>query len=301
GSSEYYIAFVPAGYDDPINSSRTYKTVYYYNGDGGDGNPTVVTNQALTGSGTSWSGNFTNPSNSIEVAWGSVVIKVNGVEVARGQSNKTIKGSGVTGTMNHQLTAGSFSITFTTPPAATPTVDYLYSPVFEAGIPMAINNGDILDGNTIVFIIHKTANNTFYGISRHFDDPKTHLESLYRVNPNRRIAAGLSRGGIMTRDLLIQRYSQIAAFIIVAPNSASMTWSNYQDRGIYLIGGQTDTVVTPPNDVFMNGAGSITSYRFHPKVTLLDAVGHTSVLWDTNAYNRSTAPFDWVKWAGLWS
>jgi hypothetical protein len=298
--NEWWIAFLPSEYST-VGSTTNYKTVYWWNGDGGDGNATAVTNQNLSGSGTSWSGNFTNGGQ--EVAWGTVVIKVSGVEVARGRYNGTIIGNGVSGTMNHTSNNGSFSVTFSSTPGATPTIDYVYSPVFEAGLPRYLNRGDTLDGKTIVFIVHKETDDSFYNVTQHFDNARSAAEGIFRIDTDRRIAAGLSRGAVFCRQLLIDRNSQIAGTILVATDiSGTIPWSDLYDRGQMWISGQTDATTSPPNSNYMNAIGSShTGFRYFPSFTLYDATGHTSSLWDTNAFNRSTAPWDWVQWASLWN
>lgn len=302
GGSEYVVVLLPAGYDDPENSTKNYKTVFWWSGDGGDGNPTVVTNQAMTGSGSNWGGNFNNPNNVREVFWGTVVVKVSGVEVARGQYDGTIKGPGVNGTMNHTAAAGSFSVTFDTPPGATPTIDYLHSPTTEAGIPMEINGGDTLDNDTIVCIIHKAANNSFYNIVGHYDDPKATILSNYRVDTNRLCAAGISRGGMMVGNCVINRQSDFCCFIIAAGLiSGTPNYTTLQNKGLLVVSGQNDTVVTPPNAGIMVAMNNIPDYKFYPKLVFVDGQGHTGVVWNTNCYNRNTAPVDWLDFFSLHS
>lgn len=302
GGDEWYAIFIPARYYSTTNTSEYYKTVYYYNGDGGDGDPTQVSNQNLSGSGTSWSGNFTNGSR--DVFWGTVVVKVSGVEVGRGQWNETILGDGVTGTFDANGSNGAISVTFDATPGATPTVDYLYSPTTEAGLAKYIAEGDTLDGSTIAVLIHKAANDTYYDLEDHFDDVVADVEGTYRADPNRRIVAGLSRGAFMARDLVEGRYTDIAAALMVANSSSGATipWASLFDKGLYWIGGQNDATAVPPHNSYLNVIGGThTTMRMYPSFSYYNGVGHSATLWNTNCFNRSTAPFDWVKWASLWN
>lgn len=298
GGNEYYLVWLPRGYDQ---TNKEYKVGIWTNGDGGDGNPTVVTNQNLTGSGTSWGGNFTNPSVNNEVVWGTVVIKVSGVEVARGQSDGTIIGDGVTGTMNHMNAAGSFSVTFDEAPGANPTVDYLYSPTMEAGIPARLNAGDLLDDDTIVVIVHKAADNSYYSVVNHFDAIIDLVLPNYRFDSDRVGVMGLSRGGVHVINLMSNRQDEICCFINASgPIVNTPTYADLYDKGILLVGGQADQY-TMPHEAFMNALNSHTDWRFHPYFIYLDGVGHNNTAWNTNCYNRSTAPIDWVEWFSLWN
>jgi hypothetical protein len=300
GGSEWWIAFLPAEYQT-VGSTTEYKTVYWYPGDGGDGNATEVVDAVMTGSGTGpYTINFTNGVN--DVGWGTVKIEVSNVEVARGQYDGTIGGNGVSGTMNTTASNGAVSVTFDVTPGATPTITYVYSPMFEAGPPKYISEGDTLDGKTIFVMVHKAANDSNFDLEDHFDDPSTHIEGIYRVDTDRRIVAGLSRGAFFcSTTLLINRYTSIAGYLAVAPVlSGVYTYANYTDRGLYFIAGQNDGTATPPHGSFLNNFGAITTYHFYPYFTLYDGVGHSSTLWNTNFGNRSTAPFDWVAWASLW-
>jgi hypothetical protein len=302
GGDEYYAIFIPTRYYSSTATSEYFKTVYYYNGDGGDGDPTQVSNQALTGSGISWSGTFTNGTR--DVFWGTVVVKVSGVEVARGQWNETLLGDGVSGTFNANGTNGTISVTFTSTPAATPTIDYLYSPTTEAGLSKYIAEGDTLDGSTIAVIVHKAANNTYYDLEDHFDDVIADVEATYRVDTDRRIVAGLSRGAFMARDLVEGRYTQIAAALMVANSSSGATipWASLFDKGLYWICGQSDVTAVPPMVSYLNTIGGThTTMRMYPSFSFYNGVGHSATLWNTNCFNRSTAPFDWCEWASLWN
>jgi hypothetical protein len=303
GGSEYYALFLPTRYYSSTNSGEYYKTVFWYNGDGADGNPTVVTNQALVGSGTSWSGTFTNGVR--DVIWGTVVIKVAGVEVARGQWNETILGEGITGTFNANGTNGTISVTFTSVPAGTPTVSYVHTPTSAEGIPKYLYEGDTLDGKTIVVVIHKAANNTFYLLANHFTDPGTYLAGLgYRIDPNRKIVAGLSRGGFSSRNMINADYTHIAGALICATGSSGITmnWAALYDRGIYWVGGQNDPTAPSPHGTYLNTLGtSHTAYRYQPWWLYINGGAHNDLVWNTNFANRSTAPVDWVEWASRWN
>lgn len=298
--NEWWIAFLPSEYST-VGSTTQYKVVYWYPGDGGDGNATLVTNKAMSGSGTSWNMNYANGSD--EVAWGSIVVKVNGVEVARGQYDGTIKGPGITGVTNHTHGNGTLWVTFDSPPANTPTVDYVYSAQFEAGLPKFINRGDTLDGKTIVIMVHRETNNAFYNVTQHFDNAAAAMESQFRIDPDRRIVAGLSRGAVFIRNLLINRPSDIAGFLMVATDiGGTIPWTDLYDRGMYWITGQIDGTVAPPNSTYMNQIGqSHPFYRFYPKFVLYDDTDHDAELWNDYSFDRSLAPFDWVQWASLWN
>lgn len=305
GGNEYYVVWIPRGYDNESNATKEYKTAIWTNGDGGDGNPTVVTAQNLTGSGTSWGGNFTNPTttpaNKFQVLWGTVVVKVGGVEVARGQSDGTIIGDGVSGTMNHVLQQGSFSVTFDSAPGSTPTIDYVWSTVTEAGLPTFLNAGDLLDDDTIVVIVHKAANDSYYSVVNHYDAIIDLVLPNYRVDYNRIGVLGLSRGGVHVINLMSNRQDEICCFINASgPMVNTPTYADLYDKGILLVGGQADSY-TMPHETFMNAMNSHPDWRFHPYFIYLDGVGHNNTAWNTNCYNRSTAPIDWVEWFSLWN
>jgi hypothetical protein len=303
GGDEYYAIFIPARYYSSTASGEFFKTVYYYNGDGGDGDPTQVNNQNLSGSGVGpYTGNFTNGAR--DVFWGTVVIEVSDVEVGRGQWNETILGDGVTGTFDANGSNGAISVTFDVTPGATPTVSYLYSPTTEAGLSKYIAEGDTLDGSTIVVLVHKAANDSYYDLEDHFDDVVADVEGTYRSDPNRRIVAGLSRGAFMARDLVEGRYTDIAGALMVANSSSGATipWANLFDKGLMWICGQNDGVAVQPLTSYLNTIGGThTTMRMYPSFTYYNGVGHSATLWNTSCFNRSTAPFDWCKWASLWN
>lgn len=292
--NEWWIAFLPSEYQT-VGSTTEYKTVYWYPGDGGDGNATQVTAKNMTGSGTSWTMGYANGDK--EVGWGTIVVKVNGVVVGRGHWDGTIKGNGITGTTNHTANNGTLSVTFDSTPSHTPTVDYVYSAMFEAGLPRYLNRGDTLDGKTIVLMIHRETDNTLFNTTYHFDNAITAMESLFRVDADRRIVAGLSRGAVFCKTLMIARHTSIAATIMAATDlSGSIPWADWYNRGMYWISGQNDAETPPPFSNYMNTiGGSHTSYRFYPKFTMYDAqthAGNGGALWNTHSFNRETAPFD---------
>lgn len=311
GGTNWMIVRFPEGYDD--NPSTDWPTVIFYPGDGGDpgdtlNNPTVrVTGQVMSGSGTSWSATFENDPVTDrpvrQVGWGTVIVKVSGVEVARGRMDGTIVGTGVTGTMAHKSANGAVSLTFDSTPGATPTLDYVYSAVFEAGAPMYVNDTDDLDESMLFVIVQNHANDVNFDEARHYDDARTHMLANFNVDTNRIIAAGLSRGAFFVNStLLINNYTEIAGFLSATPIiSGTYTYSNYTNRGIYIISGQNDGTASPPNSSMMNSTGAITDYHFYPYFTMYEGTGHSPTIWNTNVYNRATAPFDWVKWALLWS
>jgi len=305
GGTEYCLIWICRGYDNARNIRRKYKPGIYTSGDGGDGAPTVVVGQELTGSGTSWGGNFTNPAttpaNRFEVIWGTVVLEVDEVEVARGYDDGTIRGPGVTGTMNHILELGSFEVEFDSPPGSTPTINYLWSQTTEAGLAEMLNHGDLLDDDTLVFIPCKQADNSYYSVINHFDAIIDLIMPSYRVDMDRLGVMGLSRGGVHVINLMSNRQDEICCFINASgPIVNTPTYADLYDKGILLVGGQADSY-TMPHETFMNAINSHTDWRFHPYFIYLDGVGHNNTAWNTNCYNRSTAPIDWVEWFSLWN
>jgi hypothetical protein len=310
---EWWLATLPAGYFDPSNAGKKYPVMYWFGGDGSMGNPTLVTDQVTNVvSATQFNGNFTNPSSAIEVAWGTVEVKVQGAVVARGNSDGTISGPGVTGTMAHTAAGGAFSLTFSSAPAATPTITYLYSPEFEAGAPLYVNTpqADGL-GDLIHVMIHKQTSGTYFGVTTHWDDVLVKVESELRVDTNRRTVSGLSRGTFHTATLARDRYYEIAGFMLVAgANPASMVYSVYGETGLFLLNGQNESLdsITQLVTSYLNGMGPLENMHSpYAMITegddTLSPVGgrHNNRLWNTECYNRDTAIIDWMEWAKLWS
>src|SRR5690606_39926332 len=191
-------------------------------------------------------------------------------------------------------------IVFDSAPGYTPKVEYLYSPTTEAAIPMFINAGDLLDDNTIVIIVHKASNDSNYILANHLDDVITNVFPLYRINTNKLGGAGLNRGGQMVGQCLVNRATTFAAFIGASMvQNGTPDYANLYNKGILVTGGQNDATYTMPHTTYMVAMNSHTNWKFPPYLLFLDGVGHTGEAWNTNTFNRSTAPIDWVRWFDL--
>jgi hypothetical protein len=85
-------------------------------------------------------------------------------------------------------------------------------------------------------------------------------------------------------------------------SGATIPWANLFDKGLMWICGQSDGVAVPPFNSYLNTIGTThTTMRMYPSFSFYNGVGHSATLWNTNCFRRSTAPFDWCKWASLWN
>lgn len=262
-----------------------------------------MTNQAVgTGNGTqkNFPGTFV-ASGSYRVLYSSVIIKVNGVEVARGRANGTLAGAGVGGTMAHQSANGAFTIVFNAAPAsgAAVTIDYKRTQLFETGLPSFLNRGDEPPG---VIILAPQISSGDYQPTNDFDHLKTFANAEFRINQNRIYLTGLSRGGRGTRFILIARYAQIAATLTAPGDYENLVWANYTNIGTMCLHGTTDGTQGDHTYLVLSGAGA-QSLNIYPRTRNFWGVGHTATVWNTNAYNRKertdapgTADFDYVRW-----
>lgn len=299
GSPKDVLVYLPPGYDPGIGD---YPVIFYYHGEGGKGVVQSVTNQAVgTGNGTqtSFSGNFV-ASGYYRVLYSSVIVKVNGVEVARGRADGTIEGDGVGGEMAHQAANGAFAIEFDAAPAsgAAITIAYQRSEIFETGLPNFLNLGDEPPG---VIILAPQITSTDFSAPNDFDDLKD-FAAGFQINPNRVYVTGLSRGGRGTRLILIARYPEIAATVTGTSDYEGFTWPNYTNIGTMWIHGTADTRL--PNETYeiLSQAGAVV-LNISARVRNFWGVGHSLTLWNTNLYNRKertdangTADFDYVRW-----
>ena len=294
------LVYLPPGYDD---NSDAYPVIFFYHGEGGKGVVQNVTNQAVgTGNGTqtNFPGTFV-ASGYYRVLYSSVIVKVNGVEVARGRANGTLAGAGVGGTMAHQSANGAFTIQFNAAPAsgAAVTIDYQRTEIFETGLPSFLNRGDEPPG---VIILAPQITSTDYSPTNDFDHLKTFAAATFRINPNRVYLTGLSRGGRGTRLILIARYAQIAATLTATADYVNLVWTNYTNIGTMWIHGTADTTLPDRTYDVLSGAGA-QSLNIYPRTRNFWGVGHNATLWNTHIYNRKertdatgTADFDYVRW-----
>jgi dienelactone hydrolase len=308
-SSRPLFIYEPPNYD----VSKPYALAIFYGGQGVYGTPTVVTNQSLgTGNGvtTTFSGNYTNGANA-DVLYSSV-IKVNAVAVATGDRTAHFTGAGVSSSTNsYTATAGTISITFSTPPANghAVTIDYVYSDVLaDAGAPIYLQLGD---EPTNMFIAVPQITSGQWSVTTEFDDVITAVDALYNINLNRVYCVGLSLGGNMGGRLMENRASTVAAVVAASGSSANhpTTWSSLSDVASFWIHGTTDGTAAYALGTLLNTANVTTGgLNFPPETYVLWNVGHSGTVWNTNTFNRKyrtdatgTAEWDWVRWVKAYS
>jgi hypothetical protein len=299
GTIRPVLVYLPPGY----KAENQYPLIFFYHGEGGKGTNAIVNDQFVgTGDGvaTQFGGSFASSGRN-RVLYSSVLIKLDGVEVAWGKANGKIEGLGVSGTMSHQTANGSFNIVFDEAPvaASTITITYEKSQIFETALPEFLNRGDEPPG---VIILCPQIIKTDFSPIDDFDDLKTYAQSKFTFDSDRISLTGVSRGGRGCRIVLQARYMQIASVVALAtPDYSGFTWTNYSNIGTMWIMGTADTYGNESYNI-LSGAGSET-LNIYPRTRNFWAGGHTASIWNTQCYNRKertdakgTADFDFVRW-----
>lgn len=313
GGTEAIVIKEPAGYGD--TPGKQYPLHMFYHGDGGDGTFSVNTNQAMSTSGSNlYTITANNSSGGRRVFYPSIIFKVAGAEVARARldmngTTATVYStgaiSGITGTVNISTYPNTtMSIQFPAAPGGAVTVDYDTSTLFEAGLPMYLNQGSYDWDETIVVMVQKAANDTYYDPVDHYEDLREHMISNYPINVNRITVSGLSRGGFFCVSLLENTtyFSQIAGFITVSAGGVSMAdWNTLSNKGYMYVAGQNEAPTYPVAcGTILNATGAL-NLRNYPAVIMVQGTGHTGTVWNTNVYNINTALFDFRDWLDRWS
>lgn len=308
-----------------------------YLGDGADNNATtIVTGTALSSGDTfTWTATLANSGNN-RVLSTSVVIKDDGVEIARGQIGGQIRGTNVAvGSVG--LTGASSSLTITSGVALSGsiTVDYIYSTALLEGLPLVMNQGDDFDNRGIVVTVQSRSNDADMAVG-YFDAVITYLYNNYTINLNRVNGTGLSRGarqlnyasmafGIVARDVFwvnpadgVVYTSDGGGYIQSGWSSISLATSNfggsygtmtdYSKIGVAAVHGTSDGTLS---NAFPSGAatwGAEATMDEYPYMLNLYNVGHSSTVWHTNFYYRKygsigggTAPWDYIDFAWKYS
>lgn len=313
-----------------INSppSGGWPIILFYGGDGTDaGATTTVTNSAMSGGPTTWTLTGAN-SSSNRILSTSVIIKNDGLEIARGLLGGQIRGRNVS-TGSVALTNSSSAFTFTSSVSLTGsvTVDYVYSTLLLEGAPLVFNQGDT-DDRAIFVAVQNDANDTDFTNVKHFDPIIKFLYNNYTINPNRIHVSGISRGGryIMrpngvNHGLIEYRpsfyitpsgqvsltngdnyvSSGIASATVSAPDiGGSYTVTNSNGVGLALVQGTSDGTLINNliGHVTTWGAQTLTEY---PYTQSFYGVDHNGTIWHTNHYYRlwrtdatGTAEWDWL-------
>jgi len=308
-----------------------------YNGDGSDNNATTtVTGSAMSSGDTlTWTLTAANTGNN-RILSTSVVIKDDGVEIARGLIGGQIRGDKVSiGSVG--LTGYSSTITITSSVALSGsiTVDYIYSTMLVEGPALTINQGDSLDNRGIVCMIQSRLNDSDL-TAGYLTAPLTHLWTNYNINPKRINATGLSRGarqiGYASTAISINTYhtfwiNESTGAISLTDLGAGYVSSGYASISLatMFIGGSYTNIanfskigsagVMGTSDAFGNPMpsmaatwGANTTFWEFPYMLNLWGVTHSSTAWHTNFYYRKygnvgggTAPWDYADFAWKYS
>ena len=203
GNLYYFTGTVPGNaliiiYEPPyvdVPPAGGWPTLFYYGGDGADnGEKTNVWNAALSSGDTfTWTATLANTGNN-RVLSTSVVIRDDGVEIARGQIGGQIRGPFVsTGSVGLTGSSSSLTITSSVALSGSITVDYLYTTLLTEGIPLTMNQGDDLDQRGIVVMIQSLLNDADL-TAGYFDSVLPYVWRNYTIDPDRINVTGLSRG-----------------------------------------------------------------------------------------------------------
>lgn len=301
-----------------------------YLGDGADNNTTTTVTGAAMSSGDTFTWTLTgaNTGNN-RILSTSVVIKDDGVEIARGLIGGQIRGNNVSvGSVN--LTGSSSAFTFTSSVALSGsiTVDYIYSTALVEGIGLTVNQGDSLDNRGIVCIIQSRLNDSDLS-SGYLTAPLTYLWTNYTINRNRIGATGLSRGarqiGRAGMNISVNTYYAFwinestgaisltdlgAGYVSSGLNAISLattdiggayTVANLSKIGFAGVQGTADSTLTNNMPSWAATWGADSGMWEYPYMLNLFGVGHSATAWNTNFYYRKygnigggTAPWDYA-------
>lgn len=308
-----------------------------YNGDGSDNNATTtVTGAALSSGDTfTWTATLANTGNN-RVLSTSVVIKDDGVEIARGLIGGQIRGNNVSvGSVG--LTGASSALTFTSSVSLSGsiTVDYIHSAMLVEGAALTINQGDSLDNRGIVCMIQSRLNDNDL-TSGYLTAPLAYLWNNYTINPKRINATGLSRGArqIAYASTAISVNTYHTFWIEEATGAISLTdlgagyvasgyasislatmfiggsytnIANFSKIGFAGVMGTSDAFGNPMPSMAATWGGNTTFWE-QPYMLNLWGVTHSATAWHTNFYYRKygnigggTAPWDYADFAWKYS
>lgn len=294
-----------------------------YLGDGADNNATTTVTGAAMSSGDTFTWTLTGAnSGSNRILSTSVVIKDDGVEIARGLIGGQIRGNNVSvGSVS--LTGSSSAFTFTSSVALSGsiTADYIYSTALLEGLPMVQNQGDSLDNRGIVVTVQSRGNDIDLSIG-YFDEIIKYLWLNYNINRNRINVTGLSRGArqiiraalafaitaryqfwinestgaVSATDLGAGYVASGLASITCATSDigGSYTYANYKGVaasnlngiGVAIVHGTADATLTNNTPTIASGWGAETDALEYPYILDLWNIGHSSTVWHTNFYYR---------------
>jgi hypothetical protein len=316
----------PEGIESPPGGG--WPVILFYGGDGADVTTTTVTGAAMSGGPTTWTLTGAN-SGSNRILANSVVIKDDGVEIARGLIGGQIRGADVAvGSVALTNSSSAFTFTSGTSISGSITADYVYSAELLEGAPLVFNQGDS-DERAIFVAVQNDVNDTDFTIAKHFDPVVKYLYNNYTINPNQIHVTGISRGAryimrpsggtlglieyrptfyinpadgvVATSDGGGYTASGIASVSVSAPDiGGTYTVTNSNGVGLALVQGTSDGTLTNNliGHVTTWGAQTLTEY---PYTQSYYGVGHSSTIWHTNHYYRlwrtdatGTAEWDWL-------
>jgi hypothetical protein len=320
---------------EPINAQTTTNlpVLLAYLGDGADnGATTTITDQAMSSGDTfTWTATGSN-SGSNRIVSSTLVVRDDGIEIARGQIGGTITGPFITsGSVG--LTGSSSSITITSSVALSGTISvtYTYSTAFVEGLPLTMNQGDDFDERGIVVAVQSLLNDLDLTIG-YFDNIIQFLWLNYDIDPDRIYGTGLSRGArqlirvsglpfsINTRGSFwineltgaVSATDLGAGYVASGWSSLSLatsdfggtyTVANYDKIGVIAVQGTNDLTLTNNMPSAAATWGADATLNEYPYMLALYNVGHSATVWHTNFYYRKygsvgggTAPWDYVDW-----
>ena len=339
GNLYYFTGTVPGNaliiiYEPPyvdVPPAGGWPTLFYYGGDGADnGEKTNVWNAALSSGDTfTWTATLANTGNN-RVLSTSVVIRDDGVEIARGQIGGQIRGPFVsTGSVGLTGSSSSLTITSSVALSGSITVDYLYTTLLTEGIPLTMNQGDDLDQRGIVVMIQSLLNDADL-TAGYFDSVLPYVWRNYTIDPDRINVTGLSRGArqlgragqnisisnnyafwIKESDGTFSSTDLGAGYVASGYASVSLattdiggsygTMTNYDKIGFIGVQGTSDGTLTNAMPSWAATWGASTSLDEYPYMLNLFGVTHSGTAWHTNMYYRKygsvgggTAPWDFA-------
>lgn len=305
--------------------------LFYYGGDGADaGATTSVAGTALSSGDTfTWTATLANSGNN-RVLSTSVVIRDDGVEIARGQIGGQIRGPFVsTGSVGLTGSSSSLTITSSVALAGSITVDYLYSTLLVEGVPLIMNQGDDLDQRGIVVMIQSLLNDSDL-TAGYFNSVLPYVWRNYTIDPDRISVTGLSRGArqigraaqaisisnhyafwikesdgtFSSTDLGAGYVASGYASVSLATTDIGGTYTpmtNYDKIGFVGVQGSADGTLTNAMPSWAATWGGTSGLDEYPYMLNLFGVGHSGTAWHTNMYYRKygsvgggTAPWDFA-------